>query len=50
MGEMSEELIAFIGGEPPSGYEAEMMQWSAAAALWAKVQPRLATQRKIPTQ
>jgi hypothetical protein len=50
MWEMSEELSAFVSGDPPTGYEAEMKQWSATAALWAKVQPRLATQRRIPTR
>jgi hypothetical protein len=46
--EMSEELSALVGGDPPSGYEAEMLQLTAISRLWAKVRPRLATQRRIP--
>lgn len=45
--EMSEELSALVGGDPPSGYEAEMLQLTAISRLWAKVRPRLATQRRI---
>jgi hypothetical protein len=46
--EMSEELSAMVGGDPPSGYAAEMLQLTAIHRLWAKVRPRLATQRRIP--
>jgi hypothetical protein len=46
--EMSEELSELVGGDPPSGYEAEILQHAAIRQLWAKVRPRLATQRKIP--
>jgi hypothetical protein len=46
--EMSEELSALVGGDPPSGYQAEMLQLTAIRGLWAKVRPRLATQRRIP--
>jgi hypothetical protein len=46
--EMSEELSALAGADLPSGYEAEMLQLTAIRGLWAKVRPRLATQRRIP--
>lgn len=46
--EMSEELSDLVGGDPPSGYEAEMVQHTAIRRLWGKVRPRLATQRRIP--
>ena len=46
--EMSEELSDLVGGDPPSGYAAEMLQQAAIGRLWAKVRPRLATQRRIP--
>ena len=46
--EMSEELSALVGGDPPSGYEAEMLQLTAIGRLWAKVRPRLVMQRRIP--
>jgi hypothetical protein len=46
--EMSEDLRALVGGDPPSGYAAEMLQLTAISGLWARVRPRLATQRRIP--
>jgi hypothetical protein len=46
--EMSEELTALVSEGPPVGYEAEMIQHAAITGLWAKVKPRLATQREIP--
>jgi hypothetical protein len=46
--EMSDELSDLVGGDPPSGYEAELLQLEVIARLWAKVRPRLATQRRIP--
>jgi hypothetical protein len=45
--EMSGELSALAGGDPPSGYLAEMLQLTAISGLWAKVRPRLATQRRL---
>ena len=46
--ELSKELSDMVGGDPPSGYEAEMLQFAAMHRLWAKVRPRLAMQRRIP--
>jgi hypothetical protein len=48
MWEMSEELTALVSAGEPLGYEADMIQHAAITGLWAKVEPRLATQREIP--